>query len=233
MRSICKVFIRLLFVVQCVAFQRNGITYRHQLSTVRLSEQLHHSVDLHASKDYNFDANLMLPTKKNSGLLKNVFTGFLAFLIMASSSLPASAISGGGLDFAGLDLSGKDYSSANYKGKDFSQVIARQTTFKGSNLQGCRFYKALLVETDFSDADIRGASLEDTSMDDAILKNTNAGGAYFSASLLDAKTLEGADMTDAQLPPKLLARICEKPDFAKGTNPVTGVDTRDSLMCPE
>ena len=145
--------------------------------------------------------------------------------------LTASAVSGGGLDYANIDISGQDFSNSSYKGKDFSQVIAKGTSFVKSNLQGCRFFKAYLVNTDFSGADLRGASLEDTSMDNASLKDANVAGAYFSASLLDAKTLENADFTDAQLPPKLLPRICEKEDFAFGTNPVTGVDTRESLTC--
>lgn len=55
-------------------------------------------------------------------------------------------------------------------------MIAKTTSFKGSNLQGCRFYKAYLVATDFTKADLRGASLEDTSMDDAILTDANAAG---------------------------------------------------------
>lgn len=63
--------------------------------------------------------------------------------------LPSGAVSGGGLDFAGLDISGQDFSKnvLAYKGKDFTQVIAKGTNFAGSNLQGCRFYKAYLVRT--------------------------------------------------------------------------------------
>jgi uncharacterized protein YjbI with pentapeptide repeats len=87
------------------------------------------------------------------------------------------------------------------------------------------------VNTDFSGADLRGASLEDTSMDGAFLNNANAAGAYFSASLLDAKSLENADFSDAALPTKTQILICQRDDV-KGTNPVTGVDTRDSLLCP-
>ena len=68
-------------------------------------------------------------------------------------------------------------------------------------------------------------------MDGASLKNANAAGAYFSASILDAQSLENADFTDAQLPIKTLALVCEREDI-KGTNPSTGADTRDSLMCP-
>lgn len=155
-----------------------------------------------------------------------------SFLVLLSSAaLPANAVSGGGKDYANLDITGQDFANQNYRGKDFSQVIAKGTEFMNSNLQGCRFYKAYLVNADFSGADLRGASVEDTSMDGAILKGTNAAGAYFGQSLLDVGTLENADFTDAQIPMKILPQICERED-AKGTNAITGADTRDSLMCP-
>ena len=67
--------------------------------------------------------------------------------VSLSFPLPSGAVSGGGLDFAGSDITGQDFSNnaAAYKGKDFTQVIAKGTKFAGSNLQGCRFYKAYLV----------------------------------------------------------------------------------------
>jgi hypothetical protein len=67
-------------------------------------------------------------------------------------------------------------------------------------------------------------------MDNANLKNIVAAGAYFGQSLLDVGSLENGDFTDAQIPEKTLVQVCERED-AKGTNPVTGVDTRESLMC--
>jgi hypothetical protein len=86
------------------------------------------------------------------------------------------------------------------------------------------------VNTNFEGADVRGASFEDTSMDNANLRNMNAAGAYFGQSLLDVQSLEGGDFTDAQIPVKTLKLVCDREDV-KGTNPVTGVETRDSLMC--
>lgn len=68
-------------------------------------------------------------------------------------------------------------------------------------------------------------------MDDANFKNAIAAGAYFSNSILDAKSLENADFTDAQMPSKTLIQVCERDDI-KGKNPVTGVETAESLMCP-
>jgi len=64
-----------------------------------------------------------------------------------------------------------------------------------------------------------------------MLKNANAQGAYFDQNLLDAKSVENVDFTDATIPPKILSTLCDRPDM-KGTNPTTGVDTRDSAMCP-
>lgn len=67
-------------------------------------------------------------------------------------------------------------------------------------------------------------------MDNANLKNIDARGSYFGQSLLDVSTLEGGDFTDAQIPAKTLTQVCDRDDV-KGTNPKTGADTRESLMC--
>lgn len=68
-------------------------------------------------------------------------------------------------------------------------------------------------------------------MEGANLNNAIASGAYFGQSLIDVKSAENADFTDATIPPKTLALFCDRDDV-KGTNPVTGESTRDSLMCP-
>ena len=67
-------------------------------------------------------------------------------------------------------------------------------------------------------------------MDGASLKNTVAVGSYFSKSILDTADISGADFTDAQFPPKVQPLLCEREDM-KGTNPTTGVDTRESALC--
>ena len=72
---------------------------------------------------------------------------------------------------------------------------------------------------------------KDTNMEGANLKNAIAAGAYFGQSLVDVASAENADFTDATIPVKTLTLFCEREDV-KGTNPVTGENTRDSLMCP-
>ncbi len=104
-----------------------------------------------ARTETNIEENMMVGIVKGS---------ILGLTLAVSGVAPALAVSGGGLDFAGLDISGQDFSNngKTYKGKDFTQVLAKATNFANSNLQGCRFYKAYLVNTDFSNADIRGVS---------------------------------------------------------------------------
>ena len=160
----------------------------------------------------------------------NIILLLLATLSTITIPTIANAVSGGGLDYAGTDISNANYGNGNYKSKDFTQVIAKSTNFANSNLSGCRFYKAYLVNTNFDNAIVTGASFEDTSMDNANLHNVIAIGAYFGPSLLDVATLEGGDFSDAQIPIKTLALICNREDV-KGSNPITGVNTRDSLMC--
>ena len=86
------------------------------------------------------------------------------------------------------------------------------------------------VNTNFEGADARGASFEDTSMNNANLRNIDARGSYFGQSLLDVQSMEGGDFTDAQIPMKTLKLVCDRDDV-KGTNPTTGAETRESLMC--
>lgn len=182
----------------------------------------------------SFDPSATIPSSTNGHLsMAAAAIFFVAAVAGASVFSPetAYAVSGGGLDYAGLDISNEDFSNGNYKGKDFTQVIARNTKFTKSVLQGCRFQKAYLIEADFSDADLRGVSMESSNLEKVSLKNANAAGAYFTETILDASNLENIDLTDAQMPPKVIPILCERGDL-KGTNPVTGNDTRDSLMCP-
>jgi len=169
--------------------------------------------------------------KRGPGIWAAAAAASFLLTSVALSPAPVQAVSGGGLDFAGLDISNQDFSKGNYKGKDFTQVLARNTNFAGSNLVGCRFPKAYLINANYEGADIRGVSFEGTNMENTNLKDAVASGAYFGATIVDAANVENADFTDAQFPPKTLALMCDRPDM-KGTNPTTGVDTRESAMCP-
>ena len=107
-----------------------------------------HLVDTNGNNDES-DSN---SDKNNNGSTNNTWITnpfrpslAIAGLLVSAAPVVCEAVSGGGLDYANIDITGQDFSKGNYKGKDFTQVIAKNTLFMGSNLQGCRFYKAYLV----------------------------------------------------------------------------------------
>eukprot|EP00614_Pseudopedinella_elastica_P015088 CAMPEP_0172584944 /NCGR_PEP_ID=MMETSP1068-20121228/4467_1 /TAXON_ID=35684 /ORGANISM="Pseudopedinella elastica, Strain CCMP716" /LENGTH=159 /DNA_ID=CAMNT_0013379261 /DNA_START=206 /DNA_END=685 /DNA_ORIENTATION=+ len=153
----------------------------------------------------------------------------LAFNTFAAP--PAFAISGGGLDYASSDISKKAF-KGDYSKKDFSGCIANDAVFSDSTLRGARFFKSSLKGADFSGADLSSVSMEESDLSDVNFHGAVLEAAYFTGATLDlAKDIEDADFTDAIMRETMQRTLCARPD-AKGTNPKTGIDTRDSLMCP-
>ncbi len=149
--------------------------------------------------------------------------------------LPASsfAVSGGGVDYATANLRSFNFDKQQLINKDFTQADAVGATFRESNLKGSRFYRANLKNVDFSSANLNGVSLEDTDLSDALFKDTVLTNSYLSGSIVDAKVLTNVDFSDSIInPPQTVARLCARSDVA-GTNPITGVDTRESLLCSD
>ncbi|KAJ1453469.1 hypothetical protein M885DRAFT_524407 [Pelagophyceae sp. CCMP2097] len=164
-----------------------------------------------------------------SAVVPNRVVG-LAAAFAAAIPGSAVAVSGGGKDFAVATLKGLDMSGQNYNGKDFSGADAVGTNFRGSKMRGARFFKSTLAGADFSNCDLSGASFEGANLEGAIFTGAVAEGTAFSPTLDDVGDVEGVDFTDAVMRSDVQKHLCARPD-AKGTNKVTGVDTRDSLLC--
>ncbi len=124
-----------------------------------------------------------------------------------------------GSDFAGQDLTDSSFDHANLRKSDFSN----------SNVRGVRFFSANLSRANFTDADLRYADLESVRLTKANLTNANLEGAFCTNTMFDGAIIDGADFTDVYLRNSVQKKLCE---VAKGTNPTTGRETRDTLMCP-
>lgn len=132
----------------------------------------------------------------------------------------------------GVNLDQSDFGGQNLKGVAFQQSIVRDSNFKGSNLVGSSFFDATVDGSDFEGADMTLANVEMAQFNRANLKNAIVREMYVSGATLfeGVKSIEGSDWSDTVLRKDQKKYLCEHPT-AKGTNPTTGVDTRESLMC--
>ncbi|KAL9180788.1 hypothetical protein ACHAXT_011241 [Thalassiosira profunda] len=132
----------------------------------------------------------------------------------------------------GVNLDRSDFKGQNLKGVAFQQSIVRDTDFRGANLYGASFFDATVDGSDFEGADMSLCNVEMAQFNRANLKNAIMREMYVSGATLfeGVKDIEGSDWSETQLRKDQQKYLCNHPT-AKGTNPTTGVDTRESLMC--
>ncbi|KAL1522599.1 hypothetical protein AB1Y20_017582 [Prymnesium parvum] len=135
----------------------------------------------------------------------------------------------------GVNLDNTDWEGLNLKGVAFQQSVVRSANFKNANLFSASFFDADLANSVFRGANMAQCNLEMADLSNADLTDAVLTEAYLTGAVLNGpkgalKAIDNTDWTDATLRKDQRAYLCK---IAKGTNPTTGVETRESLMCPD
>jgi uncharacterized protein YjbI with pentapeptide repeats len=157
-----------------------------------------------------------------------VFLATIASASLLLAPLEAAAVSGGGGvsgPMNNVDMSGQDMRKMS-----FTKANLRQTNMSNTKANGVSFFGALAIQANFSGADLTGASMESGDFKEVNFENAVLAGAYINNAQFEGANIDNTDWTDVIVNKYQSKVLCK---VAKGTNPVTGVDTRESLLCPE
>ncbi|MFM7086743.1 MAG: pentapeptide repeat-containing protein [Cyanobium sp.] len=150
--------------------------------------------------------------------------GLLAAVLLLLPSGPAMAA----MDYAKQVLIGADFHGADLRAVTFNLTNLREADFSEADLRNASLFGAKLQDTNFRGADLREATLDSAVFEGSDLRNARLDDAFaFNTKFRDV-LIEGADFSRVPLRPDVRRALCAT---ATGTNPSSGLATRDTLEC--
>lgn len=167
----------------------------------------------------------------NSRICKYIYTWSIALVVILAVAVgaigiqpaPAFALQRDKEILVGADFTGRDLTSDS-----FTKANLRSSNFTDADVRGVSFFAANMEDANFSGANLGGATLDLARMRNANLTNAILEGAFAYNTRLEGAVIDGADFTDVLLRDDMQEKLCK---VAKGTNPVTGRNTRETLFC--
>ena len=149
-----------------------------------------------------------------------VLAGIVA---IGTHATPALALDYNREALINADLSGRVLTDSS-----FTKANLRNSNLSHTDLRGVSFFAANLENANLEGANLTNATLDTARLTRANLTNAILEGAFAFNAKFDGAQVDGADFTDVLLRQDVQKQLCK---VAKGTNPTTGRQTRDTLEC--
>jgi uncharacterized protein YjbI with pentapeptide repeats len=123
---------------------------------------------------------------------------------------------------------GEDLRREDLRGAIYAEADLRRSDLRESDARGAVFSRAVMPGVDARDADFSDAMFDYALLRGSDFTNSVFVGANFVRADLGEVVATNADFTEAVIDRYQTLSLCER---ASGTNPYTGANTRDSLLC--
>ncbi|MBW4664504.1 MAG: pentapeptide repeat-containing protein [Chroococcus sp. CMT-3BRIN-NPC107] len=161
-------------------------------------------------------------------LKKQILKSLLVLLAMLISLSMWTTSPAFALDYNRENLLGRDFSGQVLTDASFTKANLRNSNLSHSDLTGVSFFAANLESANLEGANLTNATLDAARIIKTNLTNAVLTGAFAANAKFDGAIIDGTDFTDVLLRQDEQDKLCK---VAKGINPTTGKETRETLMC--